>query len=324
MGNNLFQKMCELLTLPEKRIPGIGNWLIGDVWSEENFLGNNPKAYLESGEEIVHNLEELIIFSAFSMYNELAALALEPYNLLNEITDDKTAIVIYDGASLRELPLLKTKARNSGYTVLESGFKVSSLPSDTLNFIDQRILGKAASPSQLPVRKELKDKNIRAFHYDSVIRHFDLPSVGNPVLIWSSFPDGTYKDFEARGASHFESIIQQFDVVWKNIILNIPKDYRIIITSDHGYVYLNTGLQSNKKGADALSFLKQDRFRFYGDYEKPPETEALQIIPSKHLAMLRGRIMNRMQGPAANKVFRHGGLSLMEMFTPWLVLEKLK
>jgi len=322
MKNDLFQKMFELLTLPEERIPEIGSWLSGDVWTEKRFREYNPKNYLESGEEIVHNLEELITFTAFGIYDELAALALKPSNLLEEFNSPETAVVILDGASLRELPLLKLKAENSGYTILENGFKVSSLPSDTVNFIDQRILGKTVGPSQLPARKELKDKNIRVFHYDSAVRHFDLQSDGTPLLLWSSFPDGTYKNFEARDASHFESIIKQFDVVWKNIILNIPKDYRIIITSDHGYIYLNTGFQSNERGTDALSFLKQDRFRFYGDYESLPETEALQIIPSKHLAMLRGRIMNRMQGPAANKVFRHGGLSLMEMFTPWLVLKK--
>jgi hypothetical protein len=38
--------------------------------------------------------------------------------------------------------------------------------------------------------------------------------------------------------------------------------------------------------------------------------------------MLRGRIKNRPRGPSSNKVYRHGGLSLMEMLTPWIVLEK--
>jgi hypothetical protein len=40
------------------------------------------------------------------------------------------------------------------------------------------------------------------------------------------------------------------------------------------------------------------------------------------LAMLRGRLKDRPQGPAGARIYRHGGLSLMEMLVPWLVLEK--
>lgn len=322
MNNTIFQKIYELLTLPEHRVPGVYNWLISDVWSEERFLRNDPKEYLEGGEKIVHTIEELITFSAYGIYDELSALAMESKNLLDELAIPKTALVVFDGASLRELPLLKINASSCNFQIVECGCRVSSLPSDTVNFVDQRLLGKLIGPSQLPARKELKDKNIRAFYYDSPVRHYDFPSDGSSLLLWSSFPDATYMNYEAKNANHFDAIAKQFDVVWKNIILGIPKDYRIIITSDHGYIYLNAGFQSNERGEEALRFLKQDRFRFYDNNENPPDVNELQIIQSKHLAMLRGRIINRMQGPAANKVFRHGGLSLMEMFTPWLVLER--
>jgi len=36
--------------------------------------------------------------------------------------------------------------------------------------------------------------------------------------------------------------------------------------------------------------------------------------------MLRGRVQPHPPGPASNKLYKHGGLSLMEMLTPWLVL----
>ncbi len=54
----------------------------------------------------------------------------------------------------------------------------------------------------------------------------------------------------------------------------------------------------------------------------PEETNELQLINSLRLAMLKGRIKNRIQGPSGNKAYKHGGMSLMEMLTPWLVLDK--
>ena len=161
------------------------------------------------------------------------------------------------------------------------------------------------------------------FYYDQPIRHHEINSNNAAYLLWSSFPDGTYINFEARNSLHFESLVKQFDVAWKNIVLSIPKDYRIIITSDHGYVYLSAGFESGEKGKDALNFLEQERFKYYNAEEDVPENlSGLQFVPDRNLAMLRGRIKNHPKGHAAKRVFRHGGLSLMEMLTPWLVIEK--
>ena len=69
----------------------------------------------------------------------------------------------------------------------------------------------------------------------------------------------------------------------------------------------------------------QDRFKvFSADAKMPNQADepGLQVLGERRLAMLRGRIKNRPQDPSANKVYRHGGLSLMELLTPWFILEK--
>ena len=112
-------------------------------------------------------------------------------------------------------------------------------------------------------------------------------------------------------------------MVWKNIILSIPKDYKIIITSDHGYVYLKNGFESGLSGEAALSFLHQERFRYFSGDENPPENiSEFKLFSNRSLVMIKGRIKNRPKGHTANKVFRHGGLSLMEMLTPWFVIKR--
>ncbi len=112
-------------------------------------------------------------------------------------------------------------------------------------------------------------------------------------------------------------------MVWKNIILSIPNDYKIIITSDHGYVYLNNGFASGLSGEAALSFLQQERFRYFYHDENPPQNfSEFRLFSNRSLVMIKGRIKNSPNGHSSNKVFSHGGLSFMEMLVPWFVIKR--
>lgn len=318
-----FDTIFDLITSPGERIPLIHKWMKENVWSESAFKSLDIKTYFKSGERQIQKLEELILTSSNGIYDELSAAAEKNFSLLDELNQTKTALIIFDGTSIRELPLLQHLAQSTGFQVLESSYKASAIPSDTISFIEQRLIGKSISPSQLETRKELGNRNIKTYYYDTPIRHFEINSAEVNYLLWSSFPDGTYTNFEARNSLHFETFIKQFDVVWKNIVMAIPKGYRIIITSDHGYVYLNNGFESQLKGDAALRFLNQERFRYYlEDEEIPPDNSELKIIANRRLAILKGRIKNRPKGQSANKVFRHGGLSLMEVLTPWLIIQR--
>lgn len=292
-----------------------------EVWSKKNFDQLKPHEYLELGEKAVKSAEELILNAAPGIYDELVAASESSPQLYEELLSPKTALVLFDGVSIRELPLLEKFAQRTDYSVTTRRYGYASLPSDTVSFIDQRLIGKKIGPSQLETRKEFKEKNIIVRYYDTLIRQYEFSSNGSPMLLWSSFPDGTYINFEAKSSGHFDAIVKQFDVAWKNIILSIPRDYRIIITSDHGYIYLHAGYESEHKADKALEVLKNDRFRiFEGNEVVPSEYPELQVVSHKQLAMLRGRIKNRPQGPSANKIFRHGGMSLMEMLTPYVEL----
>ncbi len=69
--------------------------------------------------------------------------------------------------------------------------------------------------------------------------------------------------------------------------------------------------------------LEGKRFKvFAGDETLPAPRPGLRVDPQRRLAVLAGRGHNRPQAPSASRsVYRHGGLTLMEMLTPWLVLE---
>ena len=318
IGNN---DIIDLLIHSDNRLQELEKWLNAEVWSLQRFEECEPEVYIEQGEKKVHKVEELISASAFSLYDEISSRASERITADSFFGDTPTALVIFDGASIRELPVFKKFAVDSGYNIVDSRYGFAALPSDTEYFIEQRILGKRAAPSQLPGRRDLGEYGIKAYYFDSPTRNFELSREHGKYLLWSHFPDGTYKDLSAKFASHFSEMLNIYDTVWRNVVMSVSEGYRIIITSDHGYIFFGPDMDTPHSG-EAVRVLDQDRYKFFQDDESLPENmQELQIIGERKLAMLRGRIRNRPKGPSGNRIYRHGGMSLMEMFTPWLVIE---
>jgi len=316
------QFLDKLVTSPS-RLDMIIQWLHEEVWSGDRYKTMKGENFLLDGEKQVHEVEELLLEAAPGLYDELAVQAEKSRNLISFLTaKPRRALVILDGASFRELPMLELMARQTGFQVEKMGYSFAALPSETTPFIAQRILKKEVAPIELPRRRELLDHNIRACHYDAVFRTFSFDADKNHLLLWSQFPDSTYKDLGARFSSHFEQMPPLYEQVWKNMVMQIPHNFEIIITSDHGYIFFGQGLDS-KHIDESTRILNQARNKYFSQAEQWPEgVSGLQLFPNRRLAMLRGRIKNRPQGPAAGHAYRHGGFSLMEMLTPWLIIKK--
>jgi hypothetical protein len=317
-------EMLKKLTSPEPRLPWVTKWLLDEVWTPQRFKALTPEDYLVQGEQAVHAFEELLASSAAQFYDELAAASVQAPGLLENLAAG-SAVVVFDGASLREIPLFLGKAEESGFRVVEAAVGMAALPSTTTAFVSARLIGKEVAPKTLPQRKELKEKGVRAYYMDDAIAtHQVNPVNGETILIWSAFPDITYQDSDARFARHFADMQKLYDTAWRNTVMQIPRGRRIVITGDHGYIFFGAGFDSTRPN-DVCALLEQDRFKVFGADEKMPnraDEPGLQVFDEMRLAMLRGRIKNRPKGPSANKVYRHGGLSLMEMLTPRIVLEK--
>lgn len=322
--DSLNKDLLAKLTQPKPRLPWITDWLLNVVWSVERFGALSPEEYLAAGERDVHAFEEILMFAADRFYDELAAASDQAQPLTASVSSD-AAVVVFDGASLREIPLLLQKAVETGYRLIETKISLAALPSTTTAFVEQRLIGKPVAPKTLPQRKELKDLGIRAFYFDDAISTQQINcSNGEKIVVWSAFPDVTYQDSDARFARHFADMQKLYDTVWKNTVMQIPRGKRIILTSDHGYIFFGAGFESVRSG-DACDLLDQERFKVFGGEERLPEPSRhaeLQVFSDRRLAMVRGRIKNKPQGHSGNKIYRHGGLSLMEMLVPWIVLEK--
>lgn len=308
------------------RVEWLERWLLEEVWTAERYQNLSPSEYLKDGESKVNELEEIIAKAAYRLYDEFLDEPPPGRNVLDFIgSEQPCALAIFDGLSLREIPVLLNLAQKSNFTIREIGTSYSTLPTETIDFIGQKLKFGSVAPSQLPRRREVKERGIAAYYYDSPSQQHPLDRDSKKLLLWSAFPDNTYSDSGARFAQHFMQIHTRLETAWLNTVQQIPHRQRILITSDHGYVYFGSGLsfeRSNPELRPLSEYLGGERYRrLTEEGGQPPEHPDLAVYPNYKVAVLRGRVQTHPPGKSASRLYKHGGLSIMEMLVPWIVLE---
>ena len=315
------------LTRPGPRLPGLSSWLLHEVWSEAAFEAANrsPRTYLLDGERWVNALETLMTAAGDRLYAELADPPPEQSGIDGFMNENPgAAVVVLDGCSLREIPRLVQLAHDSGRKVRSLGCGRAALPSDTEAFVGNRLgLGlPEIGPSKLTSRAELRERNVRYFYFGNPGDHHTIDAAPGSLLLWSRFPDQRYTDSTAVDERLYDALWDGLELAWQRTVQAVPLDRPVLVTSDHGYVFLGPAL-SDPSLRDVDRPLEGKRFRTFGpDEALPAPRPGLWVNRQRRLAMLAGRCHNRPQAPSASRsVYRHGGLTLMEMLTPWLVLE---
>lgn len=310
------------------RLPAVRSWLLDTVWTRSRYQASDPDEYLRDGEAAVCALEELIATGAQEIWGELAAESLSAPALKSWLGLDAPlplatprAAVVFDGLSLRELPLMLKLAEDSGFRVKSAAVIATCLPTETVDFVEQRVIGARSSPSQLPGRGELAGRNVEAFYLENPTSRF-TPTKGRSVLLWSTYPDRMFADDQARTDALFTNFHRNhLPTIWKNSVQTVPRGLPIVITSDHGYIFLGASLETTRT-SEAPALLGQSRFREFAPDELFPQWNPdLQLLPERRIAMLRGRLRTRPQGTSSRRLYRHGGFSLMEVLVPWIELE---
>lgn len=325
----LDRELLDRLTRPGARLPQLERWLLDEVWTQTAFesAGKSPQTYLRRSEGLVNERENLLRTAAASLFDELTATSAQDRTVCTFFgRNPRSAAVLFDGCSLREVPRLLELAKASRREVLEIGCSRAAIPSETEYFISDRLgLGlPAVGPSQLTGRAELKQRNVRFYYYRQTSDHHTIQDGEESFLLWSRFPDQRYTDSTATDESMFDGLWDGLEQAWRRTVQALPPDRKVLITSDHGYIFLGSGLSDpSLKGADRA--LEGKRFRVFEPNESlPANGNGLWVDAGRRLAVLAGRGHNRFQGPGAQSVYRHGGLTLMEMLTPWLVLGPVK
>jgi len=324
----IFEQLFPTLTSPTARLPAIGEWLLTEVWQTKKYPHPDPVAFLRSGEEKVNELESVLCAAAWRLYDEFQSPPDDSRNLLAFLAGQRPcAAVVFDGLSLREIPAVLHLAEESGFTVREVGFSQSAIPSETMDFVEERLDLPSTAPSQLPCRQALREKGIATYYYPHPNHREQLDRLSSALLVWSAFPDVTYKDSGARFAEHFAQLDQTLKAAWTNTVQQIPKGRTILVTSDHGYVFFGPGLSLPRQNAELAEITR----RFGGDRYchllggeitlEHPDVALVSSHTGNPVMMIRGRVQTHVPGEQTSRLYKHGGLSLMEMLTPWVVLE---
>ena len=322
--NHLDRSIIEKLAQIGPRLPWVADWLLNDVWRPDRYDHKNPLAFLNRGEDAVNLFEQILSAAADRTYLEFLGQPDPGKRLLPHLVHPDCAVVVFDGLSLREIPMILNLASKSGLKITRIDTSLAAIPSETLDYIDREFPCGAISASQLPSRKELKQKNISAIYSGNINQPISKTDARTSLLVWSSFPDETYNDSSARFENHFHNIHTIFETAWMNTIQQITSKKKIIITSDHGYVYWGTGMDFPRNSSELgplNQYFGNDRFVSLNANPNPPPGDDVVIDKSRNVALIRGRVKTRSTSAASTRLYKHGGLSLMEMITPWIELE---
>jgi len=325
---SLSRKVFDRLTAPGPRLEWLRDWLLGEVWTPGRYEDLGAVEFLNRGEREVNDMEEVLAAAAPRIYDELLADPPPDRNLRAFLERKQPcAAVVLDGLSLREAPIVLRLAQEGNFSIREMDLATAAVPSETVDFVAQRLQAGRVSPSQLPGRRELRQAGIEAFYYGHEGQRHQLPPECPALCLWSAFPDQTYQDSGARFANHFAELHRRMEAVWRNTVQAVPPRRTILVTSDHGYVFFGHGCSAPRTNLEIrplTEWLGGERSRVLAPGQEPPAHRDLAIIASRQVAMVRGRVQTHPPGPAGARLYKHGGLSLMEMLTPWIVLEAVR
>jgi len=284
----------------EKPIYTVGNKII-EIWLKASRENNDIGEFYYKGEEEAKSFEEFILKVYSEFYRILARECVNEPSIFQNYSD--ASFIVMDGMSFREGVLIYNALKSRGYeTRLNFGF--SAIPSETLAFREKM----GVSMGNF---KEINNpKNIRL--------------TGDEKYVWSQFPDVMLDKIQV-GRTIISSLVEMYEIAAKIVedLVDKLKANKIIILSDHGYIRSEAGFvfTAGEKAKRRL----QDVFGSKR-YIAMNDVEVNDLIRGGYVEEFGGYylVKSRYVWPVSGRysIYIHGGLSLMECFTPVIELMK--
>lgn len=278
----------------------VGNKLL-ELWvsiaEKENEIGD----YYYKGEERIRDFEEFILKSYWEFYDLLAEACLKEKNIFQLYPNE--VVIIMDGMSIRESVLLFKLLKDEGYNV-EHKLNFSAIPSDTEFFREK-------------IKKSMSD-------FSQINNPENIRLTGDEKFIWSYFPD-VVLDKIKTGHTVISSLEEMYKIVEKIVLEFLAKirAKRIVISSDHGYIRTEAGFVFSVPEQP-----KRKLQQIFGSkrYVKMNDLDVKDLKIEGYIKEFNGYYLAKSRYlwpvPGRYSIYIHGGLSLMECFTPVLVIEK--
>ena len=244
-------------------------------------------------------------------------------------TYDGKAILLLDGMSLREAPWILQQAEERGYKIHQAGPRGVELPAETTPFAHS--LGFAQ-------RSALENDGAGSSHKltGATTESSNLPwaeclgSIGaqEGFLFWHHWPDERLHGLSGPGlglhklAKETYSHLTSTDF-W-SFVEGLTNGRRLLITSDHGYAA--TGLFPDLTDKDQVTYMKS---HFKSGRAANNHGNDGAWVPPIDLRMETAHGTNRYvlgrrkwKSAGGYPTLGHGGLSLLEVFVPFIELSR--
>lgn len=300
---------------------------LASTWSAP-CAATHALAESRSRHESLAQLELALSHSVWPLWHDFAAAVPRASVRLAQFWQSNPtgrAVLILDALSLRELPVLLHGARNAGFTLHGPEVLASELPPETTTFA--KALG-FPSRSALENNGGISTSFPGAFTATNGLPWEDAAAMLPPapgILYWHHWMDeAMHQCTSADGGfdAFFKNACQQLasDAFWA-FVRKLATGRRVAITADHGYAQTGGFQHTGSEEKDDLreKFASQ-RFRA-GEIKTrewlPPLTLTL-ATNSGPVTFVTGRRKWQVQG--GFPILSHGGLTLMDVFVPWLEL----
>ncbi len=239
------------------------------------------------------------------------------------------AVLILDGVSLREAPWLLQQADERGYTVHAAEPRATELPCETSPFAE------ALGFSQ---RSALENNGAGGAHKlkgagteTTNLNWKDCTGlVGNQegFAFWHHWPDERMHDLAVPGEGLHKLAREAYDHLASDdfwaLVERLATGRRLVITSDHGYAAC--GLFPDLVDKEQVGYMKKifkSGRTASGDGDDgawvPPIDLKLKTSHGSHRYVLGRR---KWKSAGGYPTLHHGGLSLLEVFVPFIELSK--
>ncbi len=279
----------------------------------------------------LEELDNVLSGSAWDLWSHFESVVPKASKGIVEFWTDCTggkAVLILDGLSLREAPWLLEQAQGRGYKLHRSEVRGAELPGETTPFAKSLGFGQ---------RSALENNQAGAAHKlaGAFTACCNLPwkdceeMVGSQqsVVFWHHWPDERMHDLSGPGlglrklAKEAHAALTSDDF-W-SFVNRLATGRRLVITGDHGYAACG---EFHDMGGDQASYMKgvfkSGRSAAATGKDAawvPPIDLALSSAHGPHQYVLGRR---KWKSAAGYPTLQHGGLSLLELFVPFLELSK--
>lgn len=308
------ERIWELVTAEDPLVPLVTHLREG-IWTRERYeqarAADDLQGYLVQGEHAESTWEKQV----YDVYSDMYGILEHPHPLKRRIDDEvlgleEFTLVVLDALSLRELPAVLRVLEEAGLAA-EASYALSTVPSETSVFCHSHF--GANGPAQLA--GSAKDLAVRLTKTAADAPDFSASE--RRRLVWIPFPDTAF-GMDHAAIDYGKQIIEPVVSTLASVLASQPL-LPLFITSDHGYVW---------QGGDAYWGLPDDEARVLAQHMKAGRatdeaTVALSTLRGKawvsgQTAAARGRFAWGKFVTGATRLYKHGGVSLMECVVPWV------